>query len=111
MLLTDLNSDVWVGVFIFSDLLKDDVIVIEVRKSGGAIVDELFCKRHGLDKHLLEEAAFEGLGLGDLGGDAFDLAVDGGKEIGDLGLFVRCWESDVVELNIACNLRLGRAGN
>jgi len=27
------------------------------------------------------------LGLGDLGGDGFDLAVDGGKEVGDLGLF------------------------
>lgn len=38
-------------------------------------------------EHLLEQPALEGLGLGDLGGDAFDLAVEGGKEIGDLSLF------------------------
>lgn len=43
-----------------------------------------------LYKHLLEQPAFEGLGFGDLGGNAFDLAVDGGKEIGNLGLFVEC---------------------
>ena len=49
------------------------------------IVEEL----NKLDKHLLEKAAFEGLGLGDLGGDAFDLAVDDGKKIGDFVLFVR----------------------
>ena len=41
-----------------------------------------------LHKHLLEQFAFEGLGLGNLGRDAFDLAVDGGKEIRYLGLFV-----------------------
>ena len=44
-------------------------------------------RTHGsLNKHLLEQPAFEGLGLGDLGGDAFDFAVDGGEEIGDLRL-------------------------
>ena len=42
-----------------------------------------------LSSAMLEQALFEGLGLGDLGSDAFDLAVDGGKEIGDLGLFGR----------------------
>jgi hypothetical protein len=44
------------------------------------------------DKHLLEQPTLKGLGLGDLGGDGFDLAVDSGKKIGDLGLFVNCRE-------------------
>lgn len=39
------------------------------------------------NEHLLEEAAFEGLGLGDLGGYGFDFAVEGGEEVGDFGLF------------------------
>jgi hypothetical protein len=43
-------------------------------------------KSQSLHVYLLEQSAFEGLRLGDLGGDAFDLAVDGGKKIGDLGL-------------------------
>lgn len=38
-------------------------------------------------KHLLKQPAFEGLGEGDLAGHAFDLAVEGGEEVGDFGLF------------------------
>jgi hypothetical protein len=34
------------------------------------------------DKHLLQQAAFEGLGVRDLLGHAFDLAVEGGEEVG-----------------------------
>ena len=40
-----------------------------------------------LHKHLLEQPFFEGLGVGDLVGYAFDLAVERGEEVGDFGLF------------------------
>ena len=36
-------------------------------------------KKLGLHEHLLQQAAFEGLGVGDLVGHAFDLAVEGGE--------------------------------
>ena len=46
------------------------------------------------DKHLLEQPFLEGLGVGDLVGHAFDLAVEGGEEVGDLGLFCQAGKSN-----------------
>ena len=40
-----------------------------------------------LDEHLLQQAAFEGLGVGDLLRHAFDLTVQCREEVRDLGLF------------------------
>lgn len=50
----------------------------------------------------MEQAAFEGLGLGDLGGDAFDCAVDGGEEVGDFGLFVKTRKPNYELPNLFC---------
>ena len=41
-----------------------------------------------LDEHLLEEAALEGLGGGDLGGNGLDAAVERAEEPGDLPLLL-----------------------
>ena len=46
---------------------------------------------NGSHKHLLEQPFLEGLGVADLRGNAFDLAVQRGEEIGDLGLFGEAW--------------------
>ena len=40
-----------------------------------------------LDEHLLQQAAFEGLGVGDLLGHAFDLPVQGREEVREFSLF------------------------
>jgi|GEM_PF-2450925 len=38
-------------------------------------------------KHQVKQLTFEGLGLGNLGSDVFDLKADCCEDIGDLGLF------------------------
>jgi hypothetical protein len=48
----------------------------------------------GAYKHLLQQAAFEGLGVDDLLGHVFDLAVEGGEEVRDLGLFGKGWNRE-----------------
>ena len=47
-----------------------------------------------LDEHLLQQAAFEGLGVGDLLRHAFDLTVQRREEVRDLGLFGEGWKLD-----------------
>ena len=53
------------------------------------------------DEHLLKQPFFEGLGVDDLLGHAFDLAVEGGEEVGDLGLFFHGGETQCQPLQLS----------